>query len=677
MNNTSFVDLQRKAKYFADILNLVPSHLFWKDKESVFLGCNLLFSQSAGLKSPEDIIGRTDYDLPWTKEESDKYRADDKAVMLSGQARINTEEVQTLADGTKTVLLTSKVPLHADDGTIVGVIGMYQDITHLKKAQEQAETANKLKTEFIQNMQHDIRTPISGLFSLLDATNRDGNLEEFKDYLPYATKATKELLDICNEVIDFENVEYGKKPIYSRKFSLLDTLHGAINLNGAAALVHKSTLELNVNDKVPDVVKGDDYRLKKILINLIGNAVKFTENGKITLCVKVVNQQEKQATIRFKVSDTGIGISEDKIHTIFEKFTRLNPSNAGKFKGTGLGLYIVKKYTEEIDAELDVKSTLGKGTVFTIDVRFDLPMVNQLADEEEHVELSRHILVDVNASENDAQKVITPIPKATPKPKAQPSNTSGQDTIHICLVEDDILAMRGAVDILSRLARPCELTKSVNVAEALHALKQQAFDLVICDLGLPDGTGFDIVSTIKQSAKHPNHKTPFVALTAHSDDAKRNRAKEAGFLAVYNKPLHKEHADKILADYVPDKNISEQVKIVDLALSAEIFGGNESSVIDMLTMLIESFSLEKQLFEEAFNTNNFTRARELFHKFRGGLSYIRVPEVDKLAMMLHEDVKEFEKRNEPLEKLNDKLLALFKAVDEVEAWLTDYRKQHS
>jgi signal transduction histidine kinase/CheY-like chemotaxis protein/uncharacterized protein with PQ loop repeat len=669
-----------KLEMLDSVVSIMPGKVYWMNRDGVYLGCNENEARAIGLASRRDIVGKRNVDLPGflIPEALDPVN---QKIMTTGES-LTLEEPAVLPDGTMGTFISSKVPVYNNRRDVIGLVGISIDITDRKKveqdliqAKEQAEAATKLKTEFIQNMQHDIRTPISGIFSLLDSTYRSGDIDEFKRYLPHLLNASRELLDIHNEVIDFENVEYGDKPVYARKFSLFELLHGTVNLNGAAAIVHKSALELKIADSVPDVIKGDDYRLKKILINLIGNAVKFTEHGRIVLCASVVSHKDKQATIRFKVSDTGIGISDDKIHTIFEKFTRLNPSNTGKFKGSGLGLHIVKKFADEIDAELDVKSTLGKGTVFTIDATFDLPKVNQLADEEEHHELSRHLLIDADVPESEKEKIesITSERNATSTKAAPASDVTG--AIRICLIEDDVLAMKAVRTILSELGIPCQLTEAVNMTEALEVLKQQQFDAVISDLGLPDGSGFDIAMAIKRDIDHINYKTPFIALTAHSDDEKHQRAKTAGFLAVYNKPLSKIHADKILTDYVLGKNEIDQHIVVDLALSAEAYSGNTKPVIEMVTLLVSAFAKEKPLFENAFKANDFTKARELFHKFRGGISYIRVPEVDKLAMILHDDVKEFEKRNEPLERLNHKLLALFNAMDEVGVWLANYLKQ--
>jgi PAS domain S-box-containing protein len=258
MNKSATANLQHQIKYLSDILNLVPSYLFWKDMNSVFLGCNILFAKSANLTSPADIVGKTDYDLPWAKDESDKYRADDQAVIATGKSRMNTEEAQTLADGSQIVLLTSKVPLY-DGDKIVGVIGMYQDITHLKQAKQQADIANQLKTEFMLNLQHDMRTPITGIRLLLSSLLKTGTWEKCERLLPLAIKATNEVLDVCDELIDFECLAQEDKPVLNKSLNLATMLVSIHDLYMPIAINKGLRLMLNKDERVPDCFIGDEY----------------------------------------------------------------------------------------------------------------------------------------------------------------------------------------------------------------------------------------------------------------------------------------------------------------------------------------------------------------------------------------------------------------------------------
>ena len=667
--------IEKNTKMLDEIIASMPGHVYWKGKDGIFLGCNDQQAIDVGLKSRHDYAGKTDYDiinknLPEhiRQKHAEAIMAADNEVMESGTPK-TVEEFVIRLDGTEATYLSEKKPLFDNDGQIIGLLGISVDITEhknfenrLKQANLLAEKANCLKTEFIENMQHDIRTPISGIFSLLDAAYKSGNLEDLKKYLPHLVNASRELLDIHNAVIDFENHEYGAKPIYNRKFSLLELLHSIIHINSAAALAHESSLALKVDDDVADVIKGDDYRLKKILLNLIGNAIKFTEKGRVILHVMLIHLKHKKTTIRFSIQDTGIGIPEEKIPTIFEKFTKLNPSNRGKFKGSGLGLHIVKKFVSEMDAELDVKSIINEGTIFTVDVVFELPLVQQLAGEDIHKEAERTLLIDATKMETETSHIVVS------KEKTSDASTAPTNAVHICLIEDHEMAMMAAERILKNTNAAFHIEKAVNAAEALALLSQQKFDLVVCDLGLPDRPGFDIVEEIKRDKNHLNYQTPFVALTAHSDDARREQAKKVGFLGFYNKPLTEDMAKKIAADH-----LTHEATLIDIASMTDMFGGNEKTALDMIKILTSSFREDKVLFRDALNHNDYTRARELFHKFRGGISYIMAPELSKVAMLLHDDIKTFERENKPLSDLIPQLEILFKVVDDLEHWLSAYK----
>ncbi len=675
-------EYKESKEIFDEIMDNIPGHIYWKDTNYILLGSNLQQALDVGLESRDMIVGKTTYEIT-SKALPEEVRREhviqtekaDSEVMESGQPK-TFEERFSFADGSQKAYVSHKKPLFDKDGHVRGLLGISVDITERKQLEEKlqkanvlAEASNQLKTEFIENMQHDIRTPISGIWSMLDSMVKSKDLQSFAKMLPYMLSASKELLDICNEVIDFENATYGDKPLYSRKFSLLNMVHSAINLNSAAAIAHQNQIELTVENDVPDIIKGDDYRLKKILINLVGNAVKFTEKGKISLFIEKIKQEDKRVTLRFHIKDSGIGIPGDKMDTIFEKFTKLTPSNTGKFKGTGLGLHIVKKFSNEIGADIDVISTEGKGTEFTLDVCFDLPLVEQLIEPlDTHAPTQmRHLLINP-PGQVDETEIAEPAIQNIPSKTTTSADT--QNAIQVILIEDDNIAMMVAEARFKDASRPCQVHKAENVADALVLLKKQKADLVVSDIGLPDGTGFDIIEVVKRDSSHINYQTPFVALTAHSDDAKKERAKQTGFLALYNKPLLQQHADKILADFIKDNTLVDNQEAVDIIVSQEITGGDKETVIQLLNVLIASFSKDKNLFEIAFHNNDFKQARELFHKFRGGLSYIRAPEVERLAKELHEAVKELEVQQGNLQSLKPKLDKLINAVDNVELWLS-------
>lgn len=664
-----------EKEFLAELLKQLPFHVFWKNIDGVYLGCNDIFAKSHGFSSPEALIGKTDFDLP-TMVDAEHYRADDQEVIRSRKPKLHIEESQIFTDGQTVHLITSKIPLFNEQQEVIGVLGIYTDITERKQAEQEllqakqmAESANVLKTEFIQNMQHDIRTPIAGICSLLDMMVQADDLQVFKPMMPYAAQAAQELLGLCNEVIDFENIEYGKKPIYTNKFSLLALVHSIMNLNSVAAISHQTRLSMDIAEDVPDIIKGDDYRLKKILINLLSNAIKFTEQGEIKILITLAKKKTKNVVLRFSVIDTGIGIPSDKLNTIFEKFTRLNPSNTGKFKGSGLGLHIVKKFADEMGAEIEVHSTEGKGTEFIVDASFDLPLVAQLAHQSQpSAPFSRHLSI---TAETPLEDLMTPPPRhIANKIVKKPSATKNNDGLfQICLIEDDTLALNAVEALLTSIYPNCTVSSAMTVSDSIALLRHRLFDLVISDIGLPDGTGFDIIQHVKCDELHPNHKTRFIALTAHSEETKRAQALALGFEELINKPLSLQKAQLLLQGDNLKNDTVDTLPAVDFEKCIDIAAGKTKTALDLLNMLADSFEEEKQLIQQAFENNNFLQARELFHKLRGGISYVCVPQIEKLSKELHEMIKTYENKQRKLTLLMPKIRQLFEAMDAVSTWL--------
>jgi two-component system, OmpR family, aerobic respiration control sensor histidine kinase ArcB len=372
--------------FLHNIINNLPHYIVWKDTNSIFLGCNKKFADSVGLTSTQDIVGKTDYDMPWKKEQSDLFVLDDQEVIKNGIPKLSYEETQRQRDGTEIVVLVSKVPMFDKHLHIIGILCIYTDITErkkaeqkLKQAKEEAERANNIKTDFVHNMQHDIRTPfigIAGMAGLLANVETD---PQKKEYLTDIEQCADELLEYCNSILDFSRIEAGGLAVTEQRFELRELLYSILDMEKPAANFKELDLTLELDDNLPKIVIGDRYRLQRILINLLSNAIKFTERGSVTLTAKVINRSDSRRTLlQFIISDTGIGIPADKQQMIYEKFFRVTPSNKNIFKGQGLGLHIVKQFMDEMDGDIDVNSKVDKGSSFICTIPFKLPHSDKL-----------------------------------------------------------------------------------------------------------------------------------------------------------------------------------------------------------------------------------------------------------------------------------------------------------
>ncbi len=378
--------LRQRTDMLNYIIGKVPGFVFWKDTELKLMGCNDNFARQVGFQCPEDVVGLTDYDLPWNPEQTKKFIRDDSEILKTGLEKINIEEKQRQLDGKDLFLLTSKVPLY-DRDKIAGILGIYVDITPFKEAEqalriekEKAEAANRLKSDFILNMQHDIRTPISGIYGMTKLLIDMKISPDIKSQLTEVAHAAKELLDYCNDILDFTHVEYGSRPVVNQPFSLKQLISSVLQMQMPAARLKKIRLSMQYGKKVPDVMLGDAYRIKRVFINLISNAVKFTSQGYVKTSIRSEKQTltTREQVICFSIADSGIGIPPEKIEFIYEKFSKITLSNKGLYKGRGLGLRIVKQFIEEMGGNIAVTSELNQGTVFQVFLPLTIPLSNHI-----------------------------------------------------------------------------------------------------------------------------------------------------------------------------------------------------------------------------------------------------------------------------------------------------------
>lgn len=373
------------AKNLSQILNSTPGSLYWKNKEGRYLGCNQFMATTAGLNSINDIIGKTDFDL-WP-ENARNISENDQAVMQSGQTAFLEEEVK-ISNGDTLYFTGVKMPLRNEKNEVIGVIGNSLDITKLKKvekelktAKEKAESVSLLKAEFIRNMEHDIRTPFHGMMGITNLLAEREPDPGKKAMLTDVFNCAKQLLDYCNGILDFSRIESGFAPVQEKPFDVLRVIQDVIEMESMAAKMKNIELVLNSDPHLPKTVMSDPYRIKGILINLVSNAVKFTKEGSIKLTVELVKpiNAERYIVAKFVVADTGIGIPEDKREMIYEKFSKVVPSNRGLYRGHGLGLRIVKQFVDELHGDIFLKTAVNQGTEFSIFLPLRIPLVENLA----------------------------------------------------------------------------------------------------------------------------------------------------------------------------------------------------------------------------------------------------------------------------------------------------------
>ncbi|MES2217714.1 MAG: ATP-binding protein [Pseudomonadota bacterium] len=370
-------ELQNQIEQLEKIISLMPGHVYWLDTNNVYQGCNDLQAQTAQLASPKDIIGKTNYDFIW-KDSAEEVNAINQEVMKSGKPRIIEETAKTPQGFA--IFLSEKVPLFNSRNEVIGLLGISFDITErkrtehaLKIAKEKAEIANQVKTEFIRNMEHDIRTPISGILGVSSYLKLHQKLPQHRELLGDIESASSELLDYLNNILEFSQLTKDTLPVILKELSLREIVDSIFKIELPAAKYKKLKLTAKFAINLPQILIGDTFRIYRILLNLVSNAIKFTNKGGITLQANLISKQDKNVTLQIVIMDTGIGIPQNQQVKIFDKFTRCLPSNKGTYKGTGVGLWVVKQFVTDLNGSIELESNLGQGSVFTVTLPMQLP----------------------------------------------------------------------------------------------------------------------------------------------------------------------------------------------------------------------------------------------------------------------------------------------------------------
>ncbi|KAF5271652.1 hypothetical protein FQR65_LT05273 [Abscondita terminalis] len=471
-----------------------PGHIYWKDIEGVYQGSNDAQAIFLGYKTGKDLIGKTDFDLPW-KEQAIHLQQIDNQVMKT-QKEYCVEEIVSSQKKVKTTFLSRKIPLYdLNTNKVIGIIGTSIDITESK----QAEVA---KQQFIMNMAHDLRTPLSGIIGLSNIQSKEGTNAVDRQHGQWIECAGEQLLKLLNSVLEVTVAEYQIESIAKDTILLQQFAEELQALMLPAIVAKELDFKVKLDAHLPLIIT-DRIKLKRLVLNLLANAVKFTKKGRVGLEINLLTVEENQAKIEIIISDTGIGIAEDKLGKIFDRFYRAHPSYETQYTGYGIGLFLVKKTIELLGGQIKVSSEEGKGSCFTATFSF------LLAEEKIMPSLSQQLK---SKSEADEQ------------------------TKSVLVAEDNSLVSHVVKNLLVSLGY--EVTAVTDGKAALNSLQTQCFHWGLLDIGLPGLAGTEVVKAYRQWGKdHNKPRIPLFALTAHAIDEIKEKCEAVGFDCILNKPF--------------------------------------------------------------------------------------------------------------------------------------------
>ncbi len=491
----------------------------------------------------------------------------------------------------------------------------------LEKALKETQRASDSKEAFLANMSHEIRTPLNGIIGMIRKLRKENPSITQQNYIDNALRACKHLLSLINNILDFTKITAGELNLEKIDFNLEDEIDDVKKILGSQASDKELNFEIEVSPNLAKAFIGDPSRIRQILINIIGNAIKFTEKGFVKIECKPIETIDSHQLVELKIIDSGIGMSEKYLARIFNKFQQEDASNTRRHQGTGLGMTITKELIELMNGKIEISSEKGIGT--EVNVRINFPIGNP-----DHIEI-----IDTNI------------------------NTSILEGKSILIVEDNEMNRYVAINTLEPYN--VKITEAQNGERAVEILKKQSFDVILMDLQMPIMGGERATEIIRNDLKID---TPIIALTANAFLKELEKCIALGMNNYIIKPFEEIHFLKIIIKEITKKQqLNEDVQLYNLTRLYEMANGNSDFVPNMLKLFLSLVPKSIELINDSSKKNDIETIRKTAHKIKPSINNLGIVSLKEDILIL----EKWDEQNHSNEELKNALNNVCTVINQV------------